>query len=178
MQLFEMQGLLAGKCLPGDMLVGESLAKYLLRHINQRDELARQVSALQTSQDNIINGLGIKGDGPYSKLVIEYVLGLVAENAYLLPKAASELSNAWVLHKYLIGIQAAIMHLESGRVSAAQEWLNGTISGPGFEFPDDLDVGDDIDAWANHQMRDSISHPRALEIIKAEAANIRSGGKA
>lgn len=36
-------------------------------------------SALQTSQDNIINALGIKGDGPLSKLVIEYVLGLLAE---------------------------------------------------------------------------------------------------
>ncbi|HHK9580793.1 TPA: hypothetical protein ACQZIS_002078 [Citrobacter braakii] len=94
--------------------------------------------------------------------------GLAAENAYLLPKAASELSNAWVLHKFLIGIQAAIMHLDSGRKQAAQEWLYGTISGPGFEFPDELEVGDDIDAWATHQMRDSISHPRALEIIKAE----------
>lgn len=102
----------------------------------------------------------------------------MAENAYLLPKAASELSNAWVLHKYLIGIQAAIMHLDSGCVSVAQEWLNGTISGPGFEFPDDLEVGDDIDAWANHQMRGSISHQRALEIIKGEAAKIRNGGKA
>lgn len=93
---------------------------------------------------------------------------LAGENAYLLPKAASELSNAWVLHKYLIGIQAAIMHLDSGRKQAAQEWLHGTISGPGFEFPDELEVGDDIDAWATHQMRDSISHPRALEIIKAK----------
>ena len=93
---------------------------------------------------------------------------LAAENGYLLPKAASELSNAWVLHKFLIGIQAAIMHLDSGRKQVAQEWLHGTIAGPGFEFPDEVDVGDDIDAWATHQMRDSISHPRALEIIKAE----------
>lgn len=90
---------------------------------------------------------------------------LVAENAYLLPKAASELSNSWVLHKYLIGIQAAIMYLDSGNKTAAQEWLYGTISGPGFEFPDEVE---DIDAWANHQMRDSIGHERALEIIKAE----------
>ncbi len=93
---------------------------------------------------------------------------LAAENAYLLPKAASELSNAWVLHKFLIGIQAAIMHLDSGRKQVAQEWLYGTIAGPGFEFPDDVEVGEDIDAWATHQMRDSISHQRALEIIKAE----------
>ncbi|MFV8042988.1 hypothetical protein ACNQ05_24260 [Enterobacter cloacae complex sp.6701062] len=90
---------------------------------------------------------------------------LAAENAYLLPKAASELSNAWVLHKYLIGIQAAIMYLDNGNKKAAQEWLYGTIAGPGFEFPDEVE---DIDAWATHQMRGSISHPQAIEIIKAE----------
>lgn len=38
MQLFEMQGLLAGKCLPGDMKVNESLAEYLLRKINGNEE--------------------------------------------------------------------------------------------------------------------------------------------
>ncbi|EMC7916105.1 hypothetical protein VLI49_001633 [Enterobacter kobei] len=90
---------------------------------------------------------------------------LAAENAGLLPKAASELSNAWVLHKYLIGIQAAIMYLDNGNKKAAQEWLYGTIAGPGFEFPDAVD---DIDAWATHQMRGSVSHQQALEIIKAE----------
>ncbi|KZQ11209.1 hypothetical protein [Enterobacter roggenkampii] len=90
---------------------------------------------------------------------------LAAENAYLVPKAASELSNAWVLHKYLIGIQAAIMYLDNGNKKAAQEWLYGTIAGPGFEFPDEVE---DIDAWATHQMRCSISHPQAIEIIKAE----------
>lgn len=90
---------------------------------------------------------------------------LAAENAYLVPKAASELSNAWVLHKYLIGIQAAIMYLDNGNKKAAQEWLYGTIAGPGFEFPDEVE---DIDAWATHQMRGSISHQQAIEIIKAE----------
>ncbi|EGQ5309399.1 hypothetical protein ACLB5K_002407 [Enterobacter hormaechei] len=90
---------------------------------------------------------------------------LASENAYLLPKAASELSNAWVLHKYLIGIQAAIMYLDNGNKKSAQEWLYGTIAGPGFEFPDAVD---DIDAWATHQMRGSVSHQQALEIIKAE----------
>ncbi|HBQ2427552.1 TPA: hypothetical protein L7M08_000096 [Klebsiella aerogenes] len=95
----------------------------------------------------------------------DWVKQLAEENAYLIPKAASELSNAWVLHKYLIGIQAAIMYLDNGNKKAAQEWLYGTIAGPGFEFPDEVD---DIDAWATHQMRGSISHPHALEIIKEE----------
>src|SRR5471030_1124100 len=88
MQLFEIQGLLAGKCLPGDMLVGESLSQYFLRQFNQRDELARQVSALQLSQDNIINALGIKGEGAHSKLVIEYVHGLVAEKSRIAAEAS------------------------------------------------------------------------------------------
>lgn len=90
---------------------------------------------------------------------------LAVENAYLMPKAASELSNAWVLHKYLIGIQAAIMYLDNGNKKAAQEWLYGTIAGPGFDFPDEIE---DIDAWAIKQLRGSISHSQALEIIKAE----------
>ena len=95
----------------------------------------------------------------------DWVKQLAAENAYLIPKAASELSNAWVLHKYLIGIQAAIMYLDNGNKKAAQERLYVTIAGPGFELPEEVD---DIDAWATHQMRGSISHPRALEIIKEE----------
>lgn len=83
MQLFEMQGLLAGKCLPGDMKVNESLAEYLLRKLEDRNELERQLSAKTISEQNIINAFGIKGEDAHSKLVIEYVHGLVAENAAL-----------------------------------------------------------------------------------------------
>ncbi|WP_338826538.1 hypothetical protein [Escherichia coli] len=132
MKLFEMEGFLRGKCLPGDLKVNETNAEYLVRKFAEAD----------------------------ARCAV-----LAAENAYLVPKAASELSNAWVLHKYLIGIQAAIMYLDNGNKKAAQEWLYGTIAGPGFEFPDGVE---DIDAWATHQMRGSISHPQAIEIIKAE----------
>ncbi|PBI79653.1 hypothetical protein A8A01_09240 [Ewingella americana] len=41
----------------------------------------QQTDALQTSLNNIINAFGISGEGAHSKLVIEYVSGLVAENA-------------------------------------------------------------------------------------------------
>lgn len=81
MQLFEMQGLLAGKCLPGDMKVNEPLAEYLLRKLEDRNELERQLSAKTISEQSIINAFGIKGEGAHSKLVIEYVHGMVAENA-------------------------------------------------------------------------------------------------
>lgn len=92
---------------------------------------------------------------------------LAAENTNLLPKAASELSNAWVLHKFWIGINAALMHMQVGRSYEAEQWLKGTIAGPGLEAPN-LKLSDEIDAWANEQGKDSISHLRALEIIKAE----------
>lgn len=112
-------------------------AELFMRVINERDELEKQRD------------------------------GLVAENFILLPKAASELSNAWLLNKYCVGISAALMHLEMGRASVAKEWLYGTISGPGLERPE-LEEVEDIDAWAEHQNRGSISHSQALEIIKSE----------
>lgn len=92
---------------------------------------------------------------------------LAAENAYLLPKAASELSNAWVLHKYWVGIHAALMHLRVGRIYEVEQWLQNTVAGPGIETPN-LKLTKEIDAWSIEQSKDSISHSRALEIMKAE----------
>lgn len=129
----------------------------------------------------------IKGFGIYSELVKELTTrlaastaaanegsrhaaradALAAENAYLLPKAASELSNAWVLHKYWVGIQVALMHVREGRLHDGMVWLQNTISGPGIEAPE-LKEFAEIEAWAAGQQKDSIGHVRALEIIKAE----------
>ncbi|HEP0646256.1 TPA: hypothetical protein QIU50_002453 [Enterobacter hormaechei subsp. xiangfangensis] len=151
--LKEMNGLLNGKCLPSDLIVGETLAEYLVRKFSELEQRLIESERYGRQTDITIDNLEMK------------LAQMAAENAYLLPKAASELSNAWVLHKYLIGIHAAIMYLDNGNKKAAQEWLYGTIAGPGFDFPDGVD---DIDAWATHQMRGSVSHQQALEIIKAE----------
>jgi|GEM_PF-3987558 len=45
--------------------------------------LNQQLSAKTISEQNIINAFVISGEGAHSKLVIEYVSGLVAENAAL-----------------------------------------------------------------------------------------------
>ena len=57
----------------------------ITRMVSEADYLSQlqQTDALQTSLNNIINAFGIKGEGAHSKLVIEYVSGLVAENATL-----------------------------------------------------------------------------------------------
>ncbi|MBC1188484.1 hypothetical protein HII27_22605 [Kluyvera sp. SCKS090646] len=41
--LFEMEGLLRGQCIPGDLLVNETLAEYLVR---QFDKLEQQLAAV------------------------------------------------------------------------------------------------------------------------------------
>lgn len=53
MNVYEMEGFLRGKCLPGDLLVGESHAAYLVRKLNEsatlkadRDALAQRADAL------------------------------------------------------------------------------------------------------------------------------------
>ncbi|MBD8244379.1 hypothetical protein [Pantoea agglomerans] len=106
-------------------------------------------------------------DAEAAMRVYEHRDALAAENANLLPKAASELSNAWVLHKYWVGIHAALMHMQVGRTYEVEQWLKGTIAGPGIGAPN-LKLTEEIDAWANEQRKDSISYLRALEIIKAE----------
>ncbi|HFU4534275.1 TPA: hypothetical protein ACGBZ1_004428 [Yersinia enterocolitica] len=92
---------------------------------------------------------------------------LVGENAALTDKAASELSNAWLLHKYWVGIQVALMYIRAGKIDDATEWLVGTVSGPGIEAPD-LIFTAEIESWAELQQKDIISHAQAVEIIKAE----------
>ncbi|MFN1150220.1 hypothetical protein [Serratia liquefaciens] len=94
--------------------------------------------------------------------------GLVVENAYLLPKAASELSNAWMLHKYWVGINAALMHIWAGRLPDAVAWLENTVSGPGIDAPE-FTNSKEIEEWAADQQKNSISHAKALEIIKEKA---------
>jgi hypothetical protein len=88
------------------------------------------------------------------------------EAAYLMPKAASELSRSWVLQKYWVGISVALMHIRAGRLSDAVAWLEGTVDGPGLEVPELSDMHE-IELWATEQQKNSISHSQALEIITA-----------
>ena len=52
--LFEMEGLLRGQCIPGDLLVNETLAEYLVR---QFDKLEQQLAAV------VAENAGLKSKG-------------------------------------------------------------------------------------------------------------------
>lgn len=162
MNTIEMHGLITGKCVAGDMKVNESVAEYLVRKIANIED---QRNAALNTCTLIGEALGIKG--AVAGDTIAKVHQLVGENAELTDKAASELSNAWLLHKYWVGIQAALMHMRVGRINEATEWLIGTVSGPGIEAPN-LKLTDEIEDWAEIQQKDTISHAQAVEIIKAE----------
>lgn len=44
MKLHEMEGFLKGKCVPGDMLVNETNAEYLVRKFKEKDFLIQQLA--------------------------------------------------------------------------------------------------------------------------------------
>lgn len=46
MNVYEMEGFLRGKCLPGDIKINESNAEYLVRKLNAASELEGEVTAL------------------------------------------------------------------------------------------------------------------------------------
>ncbi|WP_346827249.1 hypothetical protein [Serratia inhibens] len=51
MNVYEMEGFLRGKCLPGDLLVGESNAAYLVRKLNESATLKADRDAQQKRAD-------------------------------------------------------------------------------------------------------------------------------
>ncbi|EMX8465073.1 hypothetical protein AAH178_000906 [Serratia marcescens] len=61
MKLYEMEGFLRGKCLPGDLLVGESNAEYLVRKLNEASTLKAERDAQQKRADSLaVESLGLR----------------------------------------------------------------------------------------------------------------------
>lgn len=75
MNVFEMEGFLRGKCLPGDMKVNETTAEYLVRKLSQTDELTAALSTLESAREvtNCPEGVDLK----------DHLKALVAENVAL-----------------------------------------------------------------------------------------------
>ncbi|QDW34464.1 hypothetical protein FFE93_016230 [Yersinia sp. KBS0713] len=128
--------------------------------------------ALKAERDSALNtcsliteALGITG--AVAGETIARVQQLVGENAALTDKAASELSNAWLLHRTVMGTQAALFCITQGNLSQAREWLEGTTDEAQLEIPDGMEVNG-LQGWFDENMAGHITHAQALEIIKAE----------
>lgn len=99
MELYEIEGFLRGKCLPGDLLVGESSAQYLTRKLNEGAKAKAEVASLS-----------------------QQVVTLAAENAGL-KKFGERLSE---MHNDLNGTGTGIQgcheaHIQQGAIEAVIE---------------------------------------------------------
>ncbi|WP_336479288.1 hypothetical protein [Escherichia coli] len=75
MNVFEMEGFLRGKCLPGDMKVNETTAEYLVRKLRKAGELTAAHSTIEKAREvtNCPGGVDLQ----------DHLKQLVAENAAL-----------------------------------------------------------------------------------------------
>lgn len=86
MELYEMEGFLRGKCLPGDLLVGESIAQYLTRKLNEGAEAKQGLHSAQLTISQIIDLLGVSDTLSISEQVAvlnQQVVNLAVENTGL-----------------------------------------------------------------------------------------------
>ncbi|MFA9597727.1 hypothetical protein [Citrobacter telavivensis] len=78
MKLFEMEGFLRGKCLPGDMKVNETNAEYLVRNFTELEQKLAESQRKFRAADATIENLQMQLDAER-----EAKLALAAENACL-----------------------------------------------------------------------------------------------
>ncbi|HEM6620963.1 TPA: hypothetical protein ACJ2X0_004271 [Yersinia enterocolitica] len=92
---------------------------------------------------------------------------LVFENAALTDKAASELSNAWLLHRAVMTIQVALHCIHGTNIYEAQCWLESIADDAELVIPPEMMLSD-LQRWFDENMVGHITHAKALEIIKVE----------
>ncbi|EKK7713430.1 hypothetical protein PO816_000269 [Cronobacter dublinensis] len=98
---------------------------------------------------------------------------MAAENSFLMNGAARELSIAWLLHKTMLGTQAALLCIKRGDIKSALDWLEGTTDEAPAELPDEITV-DGLEDWFNSQMISSggkngfLTRDEAEKAIRAE----------
>lgn len=128
-------------------------------------EISKLVSALATRLDCAI----VRGDELQQKLD-----AVAAESDTNLRSAASELNTSWMLHKAMMGAQAALLCLSQGDILSAKEWLEGTTDEAIIEMPDDLNPRD-LQEWFDSNMVSNggsngfLTHSEALELLLKRA---------
>lgn len=91
MKLYEMEGFLLGKCIPGDLKVNETNAEYLVRKFSEAEERCAELSARLSMINGIIEAAeqGNKLAQEAAEKLVQECNALAAENAGL--KSAKEI---------------------------------------------------------------------------------------
>jgi hypothetical protein len=130
------------------------------------------ISSLEAERNAALNtctliaeALGITG--AVAGDTIARVQQLISENAALTDKAASELSNSWLLHRAVMTIQAALHCIHGTNIYEAQCWLESIADDAELVIPPEMMLSD-LQRWFDENMTGLITHAKAVEIIKAE----------
>ncbi|EEA3115104.1 hypothetical protein IV639_002347 [Salmonella enterica] len=85
MKLYEMEGFLLGKCIPGDLKVNETNAEYLVRKFSEAEERCAELSARLSMINGIIEAAeqGNKLAHEATETLVQESNALAAENAGL-----------------------------------------------------------------------------------------------
>lgn len=158
--LKEMNGLLNGKCLPSDLIVGETLAEYLVRKFTELEQQLAESQREFRAADATIENLQMQ------------VEKMAAENAGL--KAAAEFATAPDMWEELGGNVMRYQYQEwyADRLKSAME-IPATSASLAEVRAQGIESGVDmLIAIMNHQ------HPaasQAIDILRIHAAQLRKG---
>lgn len=99
---------------------------------------------------------------------------VVAESNTNLQSAARELNTSWMMHKTMMGAQAALLCLSQGDIRSARDWLEGTTDEAFVEMPDDmtpagLQVWFDSNMTSNDGQNGFLTQEEALERLRQRA---------
>lgn len=99
---------------------------------------------------------------------------LVVESNTNLHGAARELNTSWMMHRTMLGAQAALLCISQGDIKSARDWLEGTTDEAFSEMPDDM-TPDGLQAWYDGNMTSNdggngfLTHEEALEKLRQRA---------
>ncbi|EAN6151391.1 hypothetical protein BBN39_001973 [Salmonella enterica subsp. diarizonae serovar 53:z10:z] len=114
MKLYEMEGFLRGKCIPGDLKVNETNAEYLVRKFSEADDRCASLSA----KLSMINDL-MEAAEQANKLAQEATEKLVQERNAL----ATENAHARERHVFIRALAVSILEHSGGRM----DWRGAVI---------------------------------------------------
>lgn len=142
----------------------------LIRSLESAGELSiREQKFLKLAKEFRICSASLDAAIKTGNMLADQNAQLAAENTYLLNGAARELNTSWMLHKTMLGAQAALVCLAHGYQAAAREWLEGTTDEAGAEIPDDISVGE-LHEWFDSQMVSNDGNSGFLTRVEAEEA--------
>ncbi|AOM39632.1 hypothetical protein [Xenorhabdus hominickii] len=101
------------------------------------------------------------------------VIDIASEIEKLQFKAAMELSNSWVMERFLLVNSVALYLLEKGDKEQAMNWMEGLLDWAEEDLLSEAENNaSDLNGWVNKRMENEVSITKALEIFRAEMPDI------